>query len=843
MPLRLRYRPFPLSLSRCSAPDGMRTALILLGLLLAPAALAQNWGQIEGRVTERGGAPIPGATVLVSGTSFGTAAESDGRFVIRIPTGRYALTVRAVGFQSVTDSVTVRKDETTRFDVRLEETDVTLGQVEVEAAGGYGEAGVTTLDGRQAQDIPSTLSDTDGLRAVKALPGVTSSNETSYQYSVRGGGYNENLYFIDGFEVYTPFRTKQGEQEGLGIVNLDMTDRLTLYAGGFPARYGGKLASALDVAYIRPEAGFSGTAYGSTLDGGGSLKGALFDGKLGIAVAGRNAQARSFFSTQELKGTYDPNFADVQGTLTYRLADGHEVHALGLYLDHSFRLDPTRRRTYFGTFQDLRSVSYGFNGFEEDGYTLGFGGVRVLNRLTNALRVEHEASYFDVEETEEYDIAGSVSLFRIGNPQQNPNAPENQIQTGAASQQDLADNRVRVSTLTGGGRYRLALGRHAAEAGWTARQMAFDDRLFEVSYVAGQDSFGQPLRVALDSLSDQSSFSEVQAGFYVQDAVDLLPAAGVFVVTGGVRADYFSFNDEWTVSPRLSARYVFDERTTLTAAAGVYHQAPTYRELRGEPIYDTTAASSGDVLLGILNRDIKSQRALQFIVGAERFFPSVRFYGRAEAYFKKLDHLITYNQDNVRTVYSGENDARGYAYGLDLQLRGEFVPGLESWLNYGFLVAREEVLPELATEGNAGLRPRPTDRRHNVSLFVQDYVPGSDSWKLHLRGLFGTGTPYTPPAPGREIAGVQLREPGDRNSARYPEYRRIDMGVTKEAVLTPRSPTGNPVVLELTGEVLNVFDMTNTISYSYIADGNNIWQRVPTRLTPRTVNVRMRLSF
>src|SRR5690606_18755442 len=153
-------------------------------------------------------------------------------------------TVSAVGFQATTDSVTVRKDQTTRFDVRLDETDVTLGQVEVEAVGRYGEAGVTTLDGRQAQDIPSTLSDTDGLRAVKTLPGVTSSNETSYQYSVRRGGYNENLYFIDGFEVYTPFRAKQGEQEGLGIVNLDLTDRLTLYAGGFPARYGGKLASA-----------------------------------------------------------------------------------------------------------------------------------------------------------------------------------------------------------------------------------------------------------------------------------------------------------------------------------------------------------------------------------------------------------------------------------------------------------------------------------------------------------------------------------------------------------------------------------------------------------------------
>ena len=820
----------------------MRSLFILGLLLLAPAAFAQNWGQVEGRITQRGGAALPGANVVVTGTSFGTATEEDGSFAIRIPVGRYALTVSAVGFQSVTDSVTVRKNATARFDVVLDETDIELGDIEVQAEGGYNEAGVSELSGKQAQDIPSTLSDTDGLRAVKTLVGVTSNNETSYQYSVRGGGYNENLYFIDGFEVYTPFRAKQGEQEGLGIVNLDMTDRLTLYAGGFPARYGGKLSSVLDVDYIRPTDGFAGTAYGSTLDAGGSLKVGTLGGKLGLAVAGRNAQARSFFATQELKGEYDPHFSDVQGTLTYRIAEGHEIQGLGLYLDHSFRLAPTRRRTYFGTFQDLRSVSYGFTGFEEDGYTLGFGGVRVLNKLTKALRVEHEASYFDVEETEQYDIAGTVSLFRIGNPFEDPDAPENKIQTGAATQQDLADNRVRVTTLTGGGRYRLTLGRHAAEAGWTARRFEFDDRLLEVSYVGGRAPSGALVRVALDSLSDQSGFNEVQGGFYVQDAVDVLPATGVLVVTGGVRADYFSFNEEWTVSPRLSARYIWDERTTLAAAAGVYHQAPTYRELRGEPIYDSTAAN-GNIILGALNRDIKSQRSLQLVVGAERFFPSVRFYGRAEAYYKKLDNLITYNQDNVRTIYSGENDATGYAYGLDLQLRGEFVPGLESWLNYGFLVAREEVLPEFETVGNAGLRARPTDRRHNVALFVQDYVPGSDSWKLHLRGLFGTGTPYTPPAPGEEIAGVQLRVPGNRNSARYPEYRRIDMGITREAVLAPASPTGNPVRLELTGEVLNVFDMTNTISYSYVAGSDGIWQRIPTRLTPRTVNVRMRLSF
>lgn len=815
--------------------------LPLLLALLAPAALAQNWGQVEGRITQRGpGAPIPGANVVVAGTDFGTATLEDGSYRLRLPTGRYALRVSAVGFEAVTDSVTVRKDATTHFDAALAEADVELGGVEVEAEAAPAEAGVYALDPKTAQRIPSPLS--DGLRAIKVLPGVTSSTETSYQYSVRGGGYNENLYFIDGFEVYLPFRTRQGEQEGLGIVNLDLADRMTLYAGGFPARYGGKLSSALDVQYARPTRGLTGSAYGSALDAGASLRAGLLDGRLGLALAGRSAQARSFFGSQELKGTYDPQFTDLQGTLTVRLAEGHEVHGLGLWLRHRFRLDPTSRKTYFGTFQDLRSVSYGYAGQEEDGYDLGFGGLRLVNTLGRRLRLEHDLSLFDVVETERYDISGSVSLFRIDNPFENPDDPANLIQTGAASQRDEADNRVRVRTLAGGGRYRYAAGRHAAEAGWSARRLAFDDRLFEASFVSGRDSLGQPLTVALDSLHDAASLSAHQLGFYVQDAVDLLPEAGRLLLTAGARADYFDFSREWTMSPRLAATFRYNPLTTITASAGVYHQAPTYRELRGEPIY---RGQSGGVIAQALNHDLRSQRSVQLIAGVERFFPSLRFYGRAEAYYKKLDRLISYNVEHVRTVYAGENDARGYTAGFDLQLRGEFVPGLESWLNYGFLLSREEFLPAFVDSlgHNAGVLARPADRRHNVALFVQDYVPGSREWKLHLRALFGTGTPYTPPVPGREIGGVQLQVPGRRASARYPEYRRVDMGLTREATLAARGPAGQPVRLELTGEVLNIFDMTNTIAYSWVADGQGVWQRIPTRLTPRTLNVRMRVVF
>jgi hypothetical protein len=817
----------------------LRRVLLLAGLLAAaPAALAQSWGQIEGRVTEAGTtAPIPGATVVIDGTGFGTAADASGAFRLRIPEGRYLVRISAVGYGTRSDSVAVRRNQTTSHAVALETIEVELGGVEVEATTVIQEAGVQTLDPRTAQDIPTPLP--DGFRALQVLMGVASSTETSYQYSVRGGGYNENLYYIDGFEVYTPFRTRQGEQEGLGLVNLDMADAMTLYVGGFPARFGGKLSSALAVNYRRPTEGFGGSAYASALDAGGVVYGAGMDGRLGVTVGVRRSRPSGFFGSQELQGDYDPVFTDAQSTVTFRLAEGHEIQALGFYLNHRFQLDPRQRRTYFGTFQDLRSVSFAFDGYEEDGYDLGFLGVRVLNRLSNALRVEHDVSLFDVVEFEEYDIAGNVALFRIDDVFQNPNDPTNQIATGAARQRDIADNRVRVSTLTGNGRYRLAAGRHAAEAGWTARALRFDDRIREGSILAGRDSLGLPTEVE-QITQGAAQFDEWQAGAYVQNSFDVLRERGRLVVTAGLRGDYFSFNDEWTLSPRLSASYLLDDLTTVTAAAGLYHQAPTYRELRGEPIFDS---ASQNVIIDALNRELRSQEAQIYVLGLERFFPSVHFHGRAEAYFKRLDNLISYDVQHVRTVYSGENDATGYTYGLDLQIRGEFVPGLESWLNYGFMVAREEFLPEFADGNREGLIARPTDRRHNISVFAQDYIPGSDTWRIHLRALFGTGTPYTPPAPGRKIGEIELQDPGERSAARYPEYRRFDMGLTRVADLGFSSPGGQPVTLELTGEVLNVFNMTNTIAYSWIAGSDGVWQRVPTRLTPRQVNVRLRVRF
>ena len=817
--------------------------LLVLSLAATAPAQAQNWGTVYGDVTAAsGGFTLSGVTVVVTGTNYGTATTEDGRYVLRLPEGRYALLFSYVGYAPYVDSVTVREEFDIRLDVALAESNLELDEITVEGDESAA-AGVHRVDPEDVRDIPGPFRDV--FRSLKVLPGVVSNNELSNQYSVRGGGYNENLIFLNGFEVYLPFRPRQGEQEGLGLINPDLTERITFYAGGFPARYGGKLSSALDVAYVkRRTTGVSGGAQVSLLDAGVHVNGAIDDGRLSWAGGARKARARHFFSTQELKGNYHPDYTDLQGTVSFSPTDALTLEALGIWSRNRFELDPSNRKTYFGTVStdpsqpsNLQSmwIAYSPESGETDGYDTRFAGARASLRLSDRLRAEHDFAVFRTEETEEYTLIGTTVLFQVDPGSGNPSSGEGHFPIGNAREENFADNTVAVRTLTGQGRWLYIASRHAAEAGWLLRDLQFDDRLAEKGVIIGKNLEGETTRIVVDSLYDAASFSERQAAVYVQDAVDLLPTHGLLVATVGLRADYFSFNEEWTVSPRLMVGYRYDANTSLLASAGVYHQSPTYRELRGIP-------EPGTGILGALNRDIASQRSVQLVVGVDRFVPRFRTNLRAEAYWKRLSNLISYEVENVRVEYSGDNDARGYTYGLDLQLRGEFVPGLESWVNYSFMVARERFLESYLTEHKTGLIPRPTDQRHTFSAYFQDYVPTDETWRIHLRALFGSGLPYTPPVPGPTLGNVEVQVPGPRASARFTEYKRIDAGVTKEIELS-RGDRAAPVRLQLTAELLNVFDMINTVAYSWVPGAEGIWRRVPTRLTPRTFNVRLRVDL
>ena len=801
-------------------------------MLLASSASAQSWGRVSGEVRSSvEDSLLIGVNIIVDGTDFGTATDESGRFALQLPAGTHALRFSFVGFESVVDSVTVSARIPVVLDIRL--TPGVLGNEEivVEERAPL-DAGVQRLSPEQIRAMPSPFK---GYQALLVMPGVSSSNELSNQYSVRGGGFNENLIFLNGFEIHMPFRPRQGEQEGIGLLNPELASRITLYTGGFPARYGGKLSSSLDIEYAGSES-LEGSASLSLLDGG--LTASASHGPLAWQLGLRKAQAQRFFSTQELKGNYQPDYEDAQARLHYAIKDGHALEFIGIWASHEFQLDPRGRRTFYGTVAadggpvDLRSVwiNYSNDSNERDGYNTGFGGLRLYTRFSPSLRAEHDFSLYSTTETESFLLKGQTIIYDVTT---DDNADLQMIARGMAQQEDQANNQVSVRTLTGKGTFIWTGLRRSTEVGWAIRQLGFSDDLNERSIVEGRSTDGDLIQVVVDSLQGSVQLDESQISLHGEQVFDMTANQKLLTLTAGVRISRYSFNKEWTVSPRLSLRYEATPQLTLTGATGIYYQQPTYRELRGTP-------ASGAYAIESLNKDIRSQRALQALIGAELFVPRRRIYLRGEGYWKKLSRVISYSLENVRINYSGINDASGHVYGLDLQARGEFVPGMESWINYSYMVARERFDAAWSTPLNEGLLPRPTDQRHTVALFIQDYVPIDPSWKLHMRILFGSGLPYTPPRPGERVGSVVVQVPGLRNSARYPQFRRVDFGVTKVIDLVRRT---RPVRLEVSAELLNVFDIVNTVAYSWIPDATGIWQRVPTRLTPRTFNIRLRTAF
>ena len=816
------------SLSLC--PKWTFIALLFISPLASPL-FAQGWGLVEGTVKDAATQePLVGVSIGVLNTNYGRATDATGRFRLRIPAGKFVLKSSYVGYKARLDTILVLQDRTTLLNMALVPMVTEIEEVGV--VGDNRDSGVQELTAEQIRSMPSPMN--DGFRRLAVLPGVVSVNEMSNEYSVRGGGYNENLVFINGFEVYKPFRTRQGEQEGLGLFNPDLTSKATLYTGGFPARYGGKLSSALEIAYLKPDnQEFQGSASFSTLDASASVSGSSLKNKLGWVAGFRKAQPSSFFGSQEIKGNYQPNFTDVQSLITFRPSKKWSAELLGIWAKHSFTLEPTDRRTYFGSFTDLRSVFFSYSGTETDGYDIKFGGIRNHLQINPTLKTELALSYFNIDEKERYDISGAANLFSVDPSGQNPDVP-----TGQVTQIETAKNRVQIKTLSAENRWIKFLGKSVLEGGLFFKQQAWADSLSETASVRGQVASGEIKTTVLENLQGYlPTTTTYNAGAYLQQSFNLSDTADRTLLTAGLRAEYFEFNNEWTFSPRLNFRYRATPLLAFNAAAGVYYQQPSYRELRGEP-------QAGQSIEASLNRTLKSQRAIQFISGAEYTLPKTRMYVRGEAYYKKLDNLISYDIRNTRLTYAGETDSDGYAYGFDLQFRGEFVPGLESWVNYGFLKTKEKFRTPFVNEYNDGWRARPTDQRHNISLFIQDNVPNDPSWRFYTQIFFASGLPYTPPVPGETVDEILTQEQGERNSRRYLEYKRADLGVSKLVTVSKKALHGNIVPqLQLSLEVLNMFDNVNTIAYSWITNIEGRWERIPTRLSPRMFNARMRLSF
>ena len=777
---------------------------------------------VKGRVIDDANEPVVAATVKVAGTSTGTFTNTDGVYRLSIAErDTLELVYSCIGFEEVRRKLIEANGELT-INVRLRQNTKELKEVEVTEI----KRQMETMQLISPESYRMSPDATGGsVEAVIAtMSGVSSSNELSSQYSVRGGTYDENSVYINGIEVYRPQLISSGQQEGLSIINPDLVGSVGFSTGGFSAEYADKMSSALDLTYRQPEA-FEGSVGVSLM--GANLAIGQSSGKFSQLHGVRFKRNNSLLSSMETKGEYDPTFFDYQTNLNLRLGEKWSMSFLGNIAVNNYKFKPQNRTTTFGTVNDAKQFTVYFDGHEKDRFETFFGAFTLGYKPSKSTDLSLILSGFLTNELVTYDISGEYWLDQAGTGGEESVGGE----LGVGRYHEHSRNRLRTSVFEMSLKGETRLKRHTLGYGLTLKRESVMERAREWER---RDSAGyslpfdpEALKVVYD-LASKQDISSTRFSAFIQDTYRFNSSIGYFNVNGGVRMSYWSFNKEFIVSPRVSVGLVPERnnRWTFRLATGLYYQAPFYKEYR---IQEVDAKGNTNV---VLNKDIKSQRSFQFILGSDYTFRALNrpFKFSVEAYYKALSDLVPYEIDNLKMVYSGRNESSGYAMGLDLKLFGQFVPGSDSWISASLMNTQEDI--------NGVKVPRPNDRRYGFALYFTDYFPKIPKLKFSLRGIFNDGLPQTAP-----------RSTRDKGYFRTPAYKRVDVGL-QYALLAPlkdgESRSGflrNFKSIWLGLDVFNLLDISNVSSYYWVTDVNRIQYAVPNYLTRRQFNIRLTIDF
>ncbi len=795
--------------------------LVLCIVLMLPAEVfaAVN---IRGKVTDEKNEPMDFVTVRIAGTALGCTSGLDGGFALSAPE---ADTIRVIftciGYEDARRTLINAKGDV-NLTVKMSPRESTLNEVQVTDFVKQTSQMQTVNPGSVHMSPDATGGSVEAM--LQTMAGVRSSNEMSTQYSVRGGTYDENSVYINGVEVYRPQLVSSGQQEGLSIINPDMVGAIAFSTGGYAAEYGDKMSSVLDIMYRQPES-FEGSASLSFM--GGSATVGASTRNFSMMHGLRYKSNASLLKSMEEKGEYDPRFFDYQTYITYRPHAKWTVAALGNISINNYRFVPHNRTTSFGTVADAKKFTVYFDGQEKDRFETFFGALSLNYRPSKKTDFTLLASGYLTNELVAYDISGEYWLDQAGTGGENGVGGE----LGVGKYLEHARNRLKASVMSIGLRGNTGINHHNLSYGVTVNHERIHDRTreWELRDSAGYSlpSDGEHVRM-IYNLDSRHDISTNRFAAFVQDAYRLYTSSGLFTVNAGLRVSYWDFNKELLVSPRLSAGFVPERnsRWTFRFSTGLYYQSPFYKEYR-RPAED----ADGNTVIE-LNDNIKSQRSVHFIAGADYTF---RAFGRpfklsGEAYYKLLGNLIPYEVDNLKVTYAGENLTKGFAAGLDFKLFGQFVPGSDSWLSFSLMKTQENL--------NGVKVPRPTDQRYSVALFFTDYFPKIPKLKFSLRGIFSDGLPVTPPRGSR-----------DRGYFRAPAYKRLDIGFAYGLITPPKDGemrTGIRRFLRsawIGVDVFNLFDISNVSSYYWVTDVNDIQYAVPNYLTRRQLNVRLSIEF
>jgi len=680
------------------------------------------------------------------------------------------------------------------------------------------------LDLKEIKAVPSASGNAIE-ELVQQQAGVSTHNELSSQYNVRGGSFDENSVYINDVEVYRPLLIRSGQQEGLSVINPDMVERVGFSSGGFSAKYGDKMSSALDITYKKPKQ-LEASAMGSLLGGSVYLGYSSparegREGRFSMTHGLRYKTNRYLLGSLETTGEYRPNFLDYQTYITYQPDSHWTFSLLGNISENRYDFFPKDRETNFGTMEAAKTFRVYFDGQEKDVFRTFFGTAGITRHFGDSTHVRLLWSAFHTKEQERYDIQGQYWL----------NEAQSSDQLGVGTYMEHARNYLTARVQSLKLMYEQRLKRHEIETGLTVKWERIQEQSREWEM---RDSSGYSVPHSADrldliyTLSSRNELKATRFEGYVQDtyrwhtgdAEEDEDATTFYTLCYGLRFSRWSFTGETILSPRASLSIVpsWNHDVTLRFATGIYYQAPFYKELR-----DTTTV--GGVTVARLNSKIKSPRSLQFIAAMDYRFRMMDrpFKFTAEAYYKALSNLIPYNVQNVKVTYYGENLTSGYAAGLDLKLFGEFVPGTDSWLTFSLMRTQQKFAGQWVS--------MPTDQRYALNLHFTDYFPGTDRWKMTLRLAYADGLPFG--APHRGLEGQNFRAPA---------YKRGDIGLSYLAYRR-ESSRFNVKRVWLGVDCLNLFGISNVNSYYWVTDVTNRQWAVPNYLTGRQINGKVIVEF
>ena len=767
---------------------------------------------LKGKVVDENQDPVALCQVRIEGQPFGTTASLDGQYRLSFQTADSVVVIYSMMGYETRKRVLKKPKGNLTLNIVMRESDKELTEVTV-AETRRQMGAMQELNKKDLKRMPSTSGNAvEELVATQA--GVSTHNELSSQYNVRGGSFDENCVYINGVEIYRPMLISSGQQEGLSVINSDMVEKIDFSTGGFAAKYGDKMSSVLDITYAHPErleASVAASLLGANVYVGYGNKKFSFSNGL------RYKTNQYMLGSLETKGEYKPNFLDYQAYMRWAPSKDWTFDAIVYINRNNYNFTPTDRETNFGTRDNAKSFKVYFDGKEEDQFQTLFGTIRVARRLGERSSLSLTASAFNNREKETYDIQGQYWL----------NETNGDEQLGVGSYMEHARNFLYSNVQALKLAYDLKKGSHQMQTGigWKHERVRENSSEWEYRDSSGYSvpHTGDDLQV-IYNMRAKNSIDANHLELYAQDTYRKESSLGILSLNYGLRLSYWGWNKEWLFSPRVSMGYVpaSNENFTFRLAAGLYNQRPFYKELR-----DTVTVAGNTTVQ--LNKNIKSQRSFQVVAGMEYKFKIGErpFKFTTEAYYKAQWKLNPYNVNNLKIVYYGNNCATGYVVGADFKLYGEFVPGTDSWISFSLMKASMKL--------NGKTISQPTDQRYNINLFFTDYFPGTTRWKMNLKATFADGLPFGPPHTGLE-----------RNAFRAPAYRRFDIGMNYRLIDNEDRHLRRFNYLRniwLGLDCFNIFGLNNVSSYYWITDISNCQYAVPNYLTGRMINARILIEL